>query len=88
MQHGNSFYVLSTHKASIGSFGSYNPYETDRPPGGPLNIYNPVKKDTVFVPRMGYVVLRIKADNMGLWFFHCHILWHSSVGMAMALQID
>jgi len=44
-------------------------------------------KDTVFVPRMGYVVLRFKADNEGLWFFHCHILMHQAVGMAMAFQV-
>jgi hypothetical protein len=44
-------------------------------------------KDTVFVPRMGYVVLRFRADNEGLWFFHCHILMHQAVGMAMAFQV-
>lgn len=44
-------------------------------------------KDTVFVPRMGYVVLRFKTDNVGVWFFHCHILMHQKAGMAMAFQI-
>ena len=37
---------------------------------------------------MEYVVLRIKADNPGLWLLHCHILWHHGVGMAMTLQVE
>ncbi|GMF48169.1 unnamed protein product [Phytophthora fragariaefolia] len=32
---------------------------------------------------VGYVVLRFKADNPGLWMMHCHIEWHMSVGMGM-----
>lgn len=52
-----------------------------------MNTLNPVKKDTIYIPRMGYVVLRFKADNEGLWFFHCHILMHHAAGMAMAFQV-
>jgi hypothetical protein len=36
---------------------------------------------------MGYAVLRFKANNEGLWFFHCHILWHQAAGMAMAFHV-
>eukprot|EP00951_Prasinocladus_malaysianus_P006429 scaffold45773_cov44-Prasinocladus_malaysianus.AAC.1 len=25
---------------------------------------------------MGWTVLRIKAENPGVWAFHCHVLWH------------
>lgn len=39
------------------------------------------------MPKMGYVVLRFRADNEGLWLFHCHVLWHHAVGMAMAFQV-
>lgn len=85
--HGNSFYVLATHKATPSSYDAYNPFENPIPAGGPLNTLDPVMKDTVFVPRMGYVVLRFRADNEGLWFFHCHILMHQKVGMAMAFQV-
>jgi FtsP/CotA-like multicopper oxidase with cupredoxin domain len=46
-----------------------------------------VKKDTVYVPPRGHVVLRFKADNEGIWMFHCHILWHQAAGMVMAFQV-
>ena len=57
------------------------------PPGGPLNYRNPARRDTVFVPRHGYAVIRIKPNNPGIWMLHCHLLWHQSSGMAMALQV-
>ncbi|KAI9695153.1 MAG: hypothetical protein M1820_008859 [Bogoriella megaspora] len=57
------------------------------PPGGPLNLVNPARRDTVYVPRHGYAVIRIKPDNPGIWMLHCHLLWHQSAGMAMGLQV-
>jgi hypothetical protein len=66
----------------------YNPWDAARPPrGGPLNTVNPLKKDTVYVPAFGYVVLRFLADNEGIWMFHCHLLWHQASGMAMSIQV-
>ncbi|KAF2680798.1 multicopper oxidase [Lentithecium fluviatile CBS 122367] len=41
----------------------------------------PMKRDTVVIPPMGYLVLRFKADNPGVWFFHCHIDFHVVGGM-------
>lgn len=51
------------------------------------NLVSPLRKDTVVVPRRGYAVIRFRADNMGLWMLHCHVLFHQGSGMAMALQI-
>ncbi|XP_062608275.1 uncharacterized protein LOC134270113 [Saccostrea cucullata] len=51
-----------------------------------LELQNPPRKDTIIVPSGGYVVVRIKADNPGLWIMHCHIELHSSDGMAMLLN--
>lgn len=34
---------------------------------------------------MGYLVLRFKADNPGVWFFHCHIDFHAVGGMNAVL---
>jgi iron transport multicopper oxidase len=39
----------------------------------------------VVVPANGYIVLRFKADNPGVWFFHCHIDLHLVGGMASVL---
>jgi|SRR5690242_8835908 len=45
----------------------------------------PAKRDGVFVPANGYVVLRFKANNPGVWFFHCHIDLHLVGGMAATI---
>lgn len=85
--HGYSFHVLQT-SARTSFWGSYNPFEgAAAPPGGALNLKNPLRRDTVFVPARGYVVLRLHADNPGLWFAHCHLLTHQASGMAMTFQV-
>jgi len=43
----------------------------------------PMIRDTVIVPNHGYVVLRFKADNPGVWFFHCHTDWHAATGLGV-----
>ncbi|ORY31018.1 Cupredoxin [Naematelia encephala] len=43
---------------------------------------NPSRRDTVTIPPRGKVVLRWRADNPGAWFFHCHVDWHLSSGLA------
>lgn len=84
--HGHDSYVLSSSHADRG-WGSYNPYSDESPPGPPFNILNPVKRDTFFVPRRGYTVVRFLADNKGIWMFHCHLLWHQASGMAMGFEV-
>ena len=84
--HGYNFYILGTYSTTF-SWGSWNPYETEESPGGPLNLQTPIKRDTVYVPRRGYAVLRLTADNPGVWMFHCHVLWHQNSGMAMAIEV-
>ena len=51
-----------------------------------LELANPPRKDTIIVPTSGYVVVRIRADNPGVWFLHCHIEFHNNHGMAMVLN--
>nr|KAG5686608.1 hypothetical protein BaRGS_006282 [Batillaria attramentaria] len=51
-----------------------------------LNLDNPIRKDTIIVPTGGYVVVRIKADNPGMWYMHCHIEMHHLSGMALMLD--
>ena len=86
-QHGFDFYVIGSHQGTT-SWDYYNPYDPSKPPrGGPFNLVNPLRKDTVLVPAFGYVVLRFYADNEGIWVLHCHILWHQSSGMMMAVQV-
>ncbi|OWF42004.1 Laccase-4 [Mizuhopecten yessoensis] len=51
-----------------------------------LELDNPPRKDTVIVPSGGYAIVRIRSDNPGLWFLHCHIELHNLDGMAMAVN--
>ncbi|XP_048741747.1 uncharacterized protein LOC125655476 isoform X2 [Ostrea edulis] len=51
-----------------------------------LNLVDPPQKDTIIVPSGGYVVVRIRADNPGLWIMHCHIQLHSADGMTLLLN--
>jgi iron transport multicopper oxidase len=64
----------------------------------PLKLTNPVQRDTITIPAcntnandecvdVGYVVLRFKADNPGVWMLHCHIDWHLATGLAMLLVV-
>lgn len=86
--HGYDFYILAQYYPERRGYHAYNPFEAILPKGGPPNILNPRRKDTVYIPAQGYVILRIEANNPGIWFFHCHILWHSGTGMAMAIQVS
>jgi FtsP/CotA-like multicopper oxidase with cupredoxin domain len=89
--HGHTFYILASHRAEhgVGGWGSYSPYaQTGNSAQRPeLNLLNPQRRDTVSVPRHGYVVLRFRADNPGLWMLHCHVVFHQASGMAMGLLV-
>lgn len=41
----------------------------------------PMRRDTFMVRPNGNIVLRFKADNPGVWLFHCHIEWHIDSGL-------
>ncbi|OAA53334.1 ferro-O2-oxidoreductase [Cordyceps fumosorosea ARSEF 2679] len=86
--HGHSFYVLSSFRAEgRAGWGSYNPFDPGRILPRPLNLANPLVKDTVSVPRRGHVVLRVLVDNPGLWMLHCHMMVHMGTGMAAGFHV-
>jgi len=35
----------------------------------------PMRRDTILVRPNGNAVIRFRADNPGVWLFHCHIEW-------------
>ena len=51
------------------------------------NFDLPPIKDTVTVPVGGYTIVRFVADNPGTWLFHCHLDFHSEVGMALLVRV-
>ena len=94
--HGSPFYVLASYRApGRAEFpGKYDPSHPESGelgrgggPGGWTNYDNPVRRDTVTVPRWGHVLITFVADNPGLWLLHCHVLVHQGVGMAAGFQI-
>jgi FtsP/CotA-like multicopper oxidase with cupredoxin domain len=45
-------------------------------------------RDTVLVPGRNSVTVEFDANNPGLWFVHCHVLWHLEAGMAALVQYE
>ncbi|KAH8799035.1 Cupredoxin [Xylogone sp. PMI_703] len=45
----------------------------------------PPKRYTVSVNSGSYAVIRFKADNHGVWLFHCHIEWHVVMGLTATI---
>ncbi|KAG0035562.1 hypothetical protein BGZ82_005230 [Podila clonocystis] len=76
--HGHVFQVVGRGD------GAYDPAS------GPYPFYlntseNPLRRDTVLVRSEQNVAIRFKADNPGVWFFHCHIEWHLQAGLATTM---
>lgn len=47
-----------------------------------------IKKDTIIIqPHMGWGAVEFVADNPGIWFHHCHNLYHMGAGMANLVKI-
>lgn len=47
----------------------------------PIHWEHPLRRDVVGVPQNEWVRIRVVLDNPGIWWFHCHIPWHSMTGM-------
>jgi len=45
-------------------------------------------RDTILVPGHATVTVALDANNPGLWFVHCHIIWHLEAGMAALVKYE
>lgn len=72
--HGHNFFVVGQ------GFGNYDP---NKDPGN-FNLIDPVERNTAGVPSGGWLAIRFRADNPGVWFMHCHFDVHLSWGLKMA----
>jgi iron transport multicopper oxidase len=71
--HGRAFQVVYRSAEDAGHYD----------PSANVTFHSvPARRDTIYVPASGHFVLRFKADNPGIWIFHCHIEWHMDVGLA------
>ena len=74
--HGHHFYVIGSGQ------GVYADLAKDSDVlDGYLNFDNPQFRDTETLPKGGWLYLRFRADNPGVWPFHCHIQAHEWMGM-------
>lgn len=82
--HGHVFQVIERAEARDDDQSPllYSPY------GNTTYPEYPMKRDTVYVRPQSNFVIRFRADNPGVWFFHCHIEWHLLQGLAMVLIED
>ncbi|XP_059296666.1 laccase-4-like [Lycium ferocissimum] len=76
--HGFNFFAVGK------GLGNFNP-KTD--PKN-FNLVDPVERNTIGVPAGGWVAIRFRADNPGVWFMHCHLEVHTTWGLKMAFLVD
>ncbi|KAJ0267480.1 hypothetical protein COL940_014331 [Colletotrichum noveboracense] len=71
--HGQNFQIVGWGHGLFGQSGTT------------WNFDNPMRRDTVTIPGFSHIVIRILADNPGVWAFHCHYLWHAEAGMFVSI---
>lgn len=72
--HGHQFQVLARGPNGAGRWPGWSSSPTPPP-------QFPASKDVVTIQGASYAVLRFRADNPGVWLFHCHIEWHVEMGL-------
>ncbi|KAI0013177.1 Cupredoxin [Xylariaceae sp. FL0662B] len=72
--HGHHFQAIYRTKDDAGTFADANVTEADFPTV-------PMRRDTLVLYPTGNMVMRFRADNPGVWLFHCHIEWHVQSGL-------
>ena len=83
--HGYKYFVLAQGHGypPLTDIGSGITLKNLAPLYNSLNLSNPLRRDTASVEAFGWILLRIVADNPGVWAFHCHLSWHSEAGLLM-----
>ncbi|KAI1357958.1 Cupredoxin [Xylaria arbuscula] len=72
--HGHQFQVISRPRSDGGMWKGTN-----------LIPATPARRDTIAVFSNSHVVLRIVANNPGVFLLHCHIEWHVEMGLTVTL---
>ncbi|KAI1302071.1 Cupredoxin [Xylaria venustula] len=72
--HGHQFQIIQRPKSDGGRWQSTN-----------LIPATPARRDTIAVFANSFAVLRILANNPGVFLLHCHIEWHVEMGLSVTL---
>ncbi|PWA70141.1 laccase [Artemisia annua] len=76
--HGFNFFVVGT------GIGNFDPAKDP----AKYNLVDPPERNTVGVPTGGWAAIRFRADNPGVWFFHCHLELHTGWGLKTAFVVE
>lgn len=76
--HGHNFFIVGS---GFGNFDEGKHLEE-------YNLVDPPERNTVAVPSGGWAAIRLRADNPGVWFVHCHLEEHTTWGLAMAFVVQ
>ncbi|KAM0278284.1 hypothetical protein ACHAO9_012221 [Fusarium lateritium] len=79
--HGHAFQAVYRSEEEAGVWADSNVTEADLPK-------TPMRRDTLVIYPNGNMVMRFKADNPGVWLFHCHIEWHVVSGLIATFVED
>lgn len=71
--HGHDFWILGYGD------GAFDPLKDPKK----YNLVNPALRNTVPLFPYGWTALRFKAENPGVWAFHCHLEAHFFMGMGV-----
>ena len=52
-----------------------------------LNLVNAPIKDTYPLSPNYWAILRFRANNPGMWNFHCHYFFHNLLGLQMVFNV-
>lgn len=75
--HGYQFWIMAVGSSGVFDWSTYVGLDTA----------NPMRRDTLTLDAFGWALIRFRADNPGMWAFHCHISWHMEAGLLMQFQI-
>ncbi|KAM5351926.1 hypothetical protein ACJ41O_004649 [Fusarium nematophilum] len=79
--HGHAFQSVYRSEEEGGVWADADVSEKDLPK-------TPMRRDTLVIYPNGNIVMRFKADNPGVWLFHCHIEWHVVSGLIATFVED
>jgi hypothetical protein len=76
--HGYAFFVIGMGDGVFDEATSLDTY----------NLINPIRRDTFTLLPNGWTAIRFRANNVGVWPFHCAIPPHLVMGMETLLVVS
>jgi FtsP/CotA-like multicopper oxidase with cupredoxin domain len=76
-KHNTDFWILGVGAENDGSYYKQT-----------LNTINPVYRDTIQINGHSWVVLLFHTTDIGAWFFHCHVQYHSEHSMNVVFLVE